>query len=93
MLHRALIKTHHISSLAKIRSITKASEKLSCAVVMKVGRFPGIMVAECRSESESEGRENLRLWVAGVKVRGDFVTLLSSLRHLFYFENEDSGGS
>ncbi|KAL2045505.1 hypothetical protein N7G274_001933 [Stereocaulon virgatum] len=61
MLHRALIKTHHMTSRKKISAINKLAKKWECAVYLKTGVPPGIMIAE------SEGEEGVREWVASVK--------------------------
>lgn len=53
MLHRALLKTHHMTSRKKIQAIAKAAKSLSCAVVIKTGHPPGVMIAECECEDES----------------------------------------
>ena len=63
MLHRALIKTHHMTSRRKITAVTKAAKKYSCAVYLKTGRHPpGIMIAESNREEE------VKDWVGSVKV-------------------------
>lgn len=53
MLHRALLKTHHMTSRKKIQAIAKAAKSLSCAVVIKTGHPPGVMIAECECEDEN----------------------------------------
>lgn len=63
MLHRALVKTHHMTSRKKISAINKLAKKWECAVYLKTGVPPGIMIAE------SEGEEGVGEWVASVKVR------------------------
>lgn len=84
MLHRALLKTHHMTSRKKIHAIAKAAKTLSCAVVLKTGRPPGVMIAECEHRNENQdvdgkgdngqkriaggGEERLREWVSAVKV-------------------------
>lgn len=70
MLHRALIRTHHIISPKKIHSIGKLAKNLSCAIVLKTGRPPGIILAECEGRDEShevdeKGEENGKTRVAG----------------------------
>jgi hypothetical protein len=45
-IHRILIKTHHMTSRSKIASITRATKRLSCSVVLKTGSPPGVMIAE-----------------------------------------------
>lgn len=45
-LSRILIKTHHMTSVKKIEKITKAAKKLDCAVLLKTGRPPGVMLVE-----------------------------------------------
>lgn len=54
MLHRVLIRTHHIVSPKKIHSIGKLAKTLSCAIVLKTGRPPGIILAECEGGDESQ---------------------------------------
>jgi len=49
LVHRILIKTHHITSRKKILTITKAAKRLSCSVLIKTGGPPGIMIAEGES--------------------------------------------
>ncbi len=72
MLHRALIKTHHMTSRKKITAINKAAKKYDCAVYLKTGaRPPGCMIAE------SEGEEGVRAWVASVKVRDALSSMLT----------------
>jgi len=58
---RALIKTHHMTSRKKIMTITKAAKRLECAVVLKTGPPPGVMLVEGMEEAV-EG------WVSVVKV-------------------------
>lgn len=67
MLYRALIKMHHITSRRKINAITKIAKRCECAVYLKIGIPPGIMIAE------SEEEEGVREWVASVKVRIEFT--------------------
>ena len=45
-IYRVLIKTHHMTSRKKILALTKAAKRLSCAVLLKTGGPPGIMLAE-----------------------------------------------
>ncbi|CZS88894.1 uncharacterized protein RCO7_04568 [Rhynchosporium graminicola] len=45
-IHRILIKTHHMTSRKKILALTKSAKRLSCAVLLKTGSPPGIMLAE-----------------------------------------------
>ena len=59
---RALIKTHHMTSRKKISHLSKAAKTLSCAVVFKTGRPPGVMIAEADDE------DSLTEWVDTVKV-------------------------
>ena len=66
-LTRILIKTHHMTSLKKIEKITKAAKKLECAVLLKTGRPPGVMLAEGDSRKAEE-------WLEVVKVGGLFWT-------------------
>lgn len=61
MLYRALIKTHHMTSRRKIAALTKAAKSLSCAVVLKTGRPPGVMIIEASNQ------ENVKSWVLIVK--------------------------
>lgn len=64
MLHRALIRTHHMTSRKKLTAIARAATMHRCAVYLKTGvRPPGFMIAE------SEDEERLEAWVADVKVR------------------------
>ncbi|KAH6676247.1 hypothetical protein B0J14DRAFT_536554 [Halenospora varia] len=53
-LQRILIKTHHMTSRKKIATITRAAKRLECAVVLKIGSPPGIMLCE---GGEGESRE------------------------------------
>lgn len=63
MIHRALIKTHHMTSRKKITAIVKAAKKHRCAVYLKTGEHPpGIMIAEAQAEEE------LKDWIGSVKV-------------------------
>ncbi len=51
---RALIKTHHMTSRAKIAAIAKSARRTRCAVLLKTGsRPPGVVVVE----AEGQGRE------------------------------------
>ncbi|CCU75354.1 unnamed protein product [Blumeria hordei] len=43
---RILVQTHHMTSRRKIYALTKAAKSLGCGVILKVGRPPGIMLAE-----------------------------------------------
>lgn len=61
MLYRALIKTHHMTSRKKLQNLTKAAKTLSCSVVLKVGRPPGVMLAE------AEKQDAVQAWVDVVK--------------------------
>ncbi|TVY67423.1 hypothetical protein LSUE1_G008614 [Lachnellula suecica] len=45
-LQRILIRTHHMTSRKKIGVITRATKRLDCSVVLKVGTSPGIMMCE-----------------------------------------------
>ncbi|KAL8827427.1 MAG: hypothetical protein Q9170_007015 [Blastenia crenularia] len=58
--HRALIKTHHMTSRRKIQLLTKSAKLTSCSVLLKTGKPPGVMIAE----GDEEG---VRSWVEGVK--------------------------
>lgn len=62
-LTRILIKTHHMTSVRKIDKITKAAKKLDCAVLLKTGRPPGVMLAEGEVGKADE-------WLDVVKVGG-----------------------
>ena len=62
MSFRALIQTHHMTSRKKISALTKAAKKCSCAVVIKTGPSPGVMIAE------AEDKEDVEAWVQTVKV-------------------------
>lgn len=66
-LHRALIKTHHMTSRKKIQSLTKAAKTLHCAVVIKTGRPPGVMIVEATNDSESEAQKAVEAWVGVVR--------------------------
>lgn len=70
-IHRALIKTHHMTSRVKIRSIRKSTKTLSCAAVLKTGKPPGVMVVEAGRE------EDLRSWVGVVRVCFEFSFFFS----------------
>ncbi|KAL8926895.1 MAG: hypothetical protein Q9208_002704 [Pyrenodesmia sp. 3 TL-2023] len=50
-----------MTSRRKIASIAKSAHRTSCAVLLKTGKPPGVMVAEAGSEGQ------LREWVGGVK--------------------------
>lgn len=65
MLCRALIKTHHMTSRKKIMAITKAAKRYDCAVFIKTGHPPGVMIGECDGAG---GEERLKGWVWSVKV-------------------------
>ena len=66
-LHRALIKTHHMTSRKKIQTLTKAAKALHCAVVIKTGRPPGVMIVEAANDSESEAQKAVESWVGVVR--------------------------
>ncbi|CAL3962966.1 hypothetical protein PZA11_000028 [Diplocarpon coronariae] len=51
-LQRILIRTHHMTSRKKILTITKAAKRFSCAVVLKTGGPPGVMLAEGEGAGE-----------------------------------------
>ncbi|TGO65720.1 hypothetical protein BCON_0001g00340 [Botryotinia convoluta] len=53
-LARILIKTHHMTSVKKIEKITKSAKKLDCAVLLKTGRPPGVMLAEGETEKAEQ---------------------------------------
>jgi len=59
---RALIKTHHMTSRRKIRTLSSAAKTHACTVVLKTGRPPGVMIAE------SDSLDELQEWVDVVKV-------------------------
>jgi len=61
MPHRALLRTHHITSPYKIHLLTTAASSLSCSVLLKTGRPPGIMLLQ------SSSLENVEAWVKVVK--------------------------
>lgn len=50
-----------MTSRKKIQVITKAAKRLSCAVVMKTGSPPGIMLAEGDEEEAGEWLEVVRV--------------------------------
>ena len=60
--HRALLKTHHITSRSKLSRVIDSASRLSLSLVLKTGRSPGILIAEGLKQ------EDLADWVAGVKV-------------------------
>jgi hypothetical protein len=62
MHHRALLKTHHLTSRSKLSLVTNSASHLSLSLVLKTGRSPGILIAE------GADREGLKGWVQGVKV-------------------------
>lgn len=87
MLHRALLKTHHMTSRKKITAIIKAAKKCNCAVYLKTGVPPGVMVGESDGDA---GEQDLKEWVESVKV-GSFLLpmfnlLLSSRRNSRHLE-------
>lgn len=43
-----------MTSRKKIRAVTEAAKALSCAVVLKTGGPPGVMIAECECGNENE---------------------------------------
>ncbi|TVY46663.1 hypothetical protein LOCC1_G003759, partial [Lachnellula occidentalis] len=53
-LQRILIKTHHMTSRKKIGIITRATKRLDCSVLLKVGANPGIMLCEGHENRASE---------------------------------------
>ncbi|TVY90211.1 hypothetical protein LAWI1_G003667 [Lachnellula willkommii] len=53
-LQRILIKTHHMTSRKKIAIITRATKRLECSVLLKVGANPGIMLCEGQQNHASE---------------------------------------
>lgn len=89
MLHRALLKTHHMTSRKKIQAIAKAAKSLSCAVVIKTGHPPGVMIAECECEDENPEldvmgkEENGKKRVAGEGGRrlSEWVSAVKRLRY------------
>ena len=69
MPYRILVTTHHITSRAKILSLTRAAESHRVSVLIKMtAKPPGIMVCEGDSEGDA------RAWLAAVR----------SLRYLGY---------
>lgn len=66
-LHRALIKTHHMTSRKKIQTIAKAAKSLHCSVVIKTGRPPGVMLVEATNDSETEAKKAVEAWVGVVR--------------------------
>ena len=66
-LHRALIKTHHMTSRKKIQTLTKAAKSLHCSVVIKTGRPPGVMIVEATNDSENEAKKAVEAWVGVVR--------------------------
>ena len=73
---RALIKTHHMTSRKKIMAIGKAAKQYNCAVYLKTGKPPGVMIGECDGE---DGEESLKAWVRSVKV-GIFLFVMPNPR-------------
>ncbi|PBP25601.1 hypothetical protein BUE80_DR003451 [Diplocarpon rosae] len=59
-LQRILIRTHHMTSRKKILTITKAAKRFSCAVLLKTGGPPGVMLAEGEGEGAGEWLEVVR---------------------------------
>ena len=51
-----------MTSRKKIAAITKAAKHNECAVCIRTGKWPGVMVAEC------EKVDGLKGWVGDVKV-------------------------
>lgn len=43
-----------MTSRKKIHAIAKVAKTLSCAVVLKTGRPPGVMIAECEHRDENQ---------------------------------------
>ena len=70
-LYRALIKTHHMTSRKKITTIAKAAKKYRCALYLKTGDPPGVMIGECDGE---QGEQDLKELIGSVKV-GDALRL------------------
>ncbi|KAL9599983.1 MAG: hypothetical protein Q9219_003452 [cf. Caloplaca sp. 3 TL-2023] len=72
-----------MTSRTKIACIRKTTKHTSCAVVLKTGAPPGVMVAETDTEAE------IKAWVGGVKrLRYKDFRLLRLERVM-----EDDGGS
>ncbi|KAF4636045.1 hypothetical protein G7Y89_g2043 [Cudoniella acicularis] len=74
---RVLIKTHHMTSRKKIATITRAAKRLDCAILLKTGTPPGIMLCEA-GEGEARKWEEV--------VRGVFID------HV-WFQSEASSNS
>ncbi|TVY34886.1 hypothetical protein LSUB1_G006714 [Lachnellula subtilissima] len=64
-LQRILIKTHHMTSRKKIGIITRATKRLDCSVLLKVGANPGIMLCEGQENHASEWETVVRVssWI------------------------------
>lgn len=60
--HRALLKTHHITSRSKLSHVIHSASRLSLSLVLKTGRPPGVLIVE------GPEREAVVEWVADVKV-------------------------
>lgn len=79
-LTRILIKTHHMTSVKKIEKITKAAKKLDCAVLLKTGRPPGVMLAEGEVGKAEEWLDVVKVGskvcLEALKVHGIAVQLL-----------------
>lgn len=70
-----------MTSRKKISAINKLAKKWECAVYLKTGVPPGIMIAE------SEGEEGVGEWVASVKVRiGIFIVLCDDVVFFVYVQ-------
>ncbi|RDW69961.1 hypothetical protein BP5796_08358 [Coleophoma crateriformis] len=57
---RLLIQTHHMTSKAKIRSLTLSAAKHRLSVVLKTGKPPGIMLAEGPAASVQQWMGHVR---------------------------------
>ncbi|TVY51819.1 hypothetical protein LCER1_G005721 [Lachnellula cervina] len=60
-LQRILIKTHHMTSRKKVAIITRATKRLDCSVLLKVGANPGIMLCEGQENHASEWETVVRV--------------------------------
>ncbi|EPE35272.1 hypothetical protein GLAREA_10969 [Glarea lozoyensis ATCC 20868] len=60
ILHRMLIKTHHMTSRKKIGVITRAAKTHDCSVLLKVGAPPGIMLCEGEENGVKEWENVVR---------------------------------
>lgn len=82
-INRILIQTHHITSRKKISHLTKAAKRLSCAVLLKTGRSPGLMIAES-ADGDVDGEKGGGRKLAGAEEWAEIVRVGGLFSFLFF---------